>query len=89
MILTGEYVSDIILMIQSNFQGQKIDLKVTFAKTCFSQIQVGTSVLFGVILTAANVYFIISVIQGHLLCVNNLSLLGFQNGRRQNGKVKQ
>ena len=33
--LTIEYVSDIILMIQGHFESQKVNLKVTFAKTCF------------------------------------------------------
>ena len=40
MILTVEYVSGILLMIQGYFQGQKINLKVTFV-----QIQVGTSAI--------------------------------------------
>ena len=40
MILTVEYVSGILLMIQGYFQGQKVNLKVTFV-----QIQVGTSAI--------------------------------------------
>ena len=34
--LTREYISDIILMIQGHFQGQKFNLKVKFAKNCVS-----------------------------------------------------
>ena len=48
MILTVEYVSGNLLMIQGHFQGQKVSLKIKFV-----QIQIGTSVIhiFGVILT--------------------------------------
>ena len=79
MILTGEYVSDIILMIQGHFQGQ-FELHICEQMLFIIWTQVGWSVitLFDVILTGEYVYLLISVIQGHLqdkkventLCVN-------------------
>ena len=54
MILTVEYISGDLSMIQGHFQGQKFRLKIKFA-----QIQIDTSVipLFGVVSTGEYVYF--------------------------------
>ena len=66
VILTGEYVSDIFMMIQNHLQGQ-FEGRIC-ENILFHQTQVGRMVLplLGVILTSEYVYLLISVIQGHL-----------------------
>ena len=45
VILTGESMFDIIMMIQSHYTGQKVNIKIKIQKCAFKKVQIATSVI--------------------------------------------
>ena len=67
VILTGQFISCIICMIQGHPQGQKGKYQGQLSKiTLFSQIKLGTCVIPHAILTGHSISDIILIFQGHL-----------------------